>query len=88
MRAEAGAAGTRGGSEAPLRIRDAADPHTGRLVAVGRDGSERTVTRCSVRPHDARTATVAGGAAPGPSRIARFEVRTADGRRPVTLGAP
>ncbi|MBD0418914.1 zf-HC2 domain-containing protein [Streptomyces sp. TRM S81-3] len=75
------------GSEVELRVRDGAGPRACRLVAVGRDGTEQTVTSWSVPRHDARPNTVHGGAALHPDQIARYEVRTADGERLVTLPA-
>lgn len=83
--AEVRAADADWGTEVSLRVKDAAGPHSCLLVAVGRDGSEQTVTTWMVAPHQDRPATVMGGAALHPGQIARFEVRTADGRRLVTL---
>lgn len=83
--AEVRATDAKWGSEVSLQIKDEAGPHSCRLVAVGVDGSEQTVTSWTVPSHDARPRTVAGGAAMHPGQIARFEVRTADGRHLVTL---
>ncbi|MEV6957660.1 zf-HC2 domain-containing protein [Streptomyces sp. NPDC051207] len=76
------------GSEVELTVGDGAGPRVCRLVAVGRDGSEETVAGWNVPRHDARPHTVRGGAALRPGEIARYEVRTSDGRRLVTLIAP
>ncbi|MGW0818137.1 zf-HC2 domain-containing protein [Streptomyces viridiviolaceus] len=73
------------GSEVELRVKDGAGPRPCRLIAVGHDGTEQTVTSWSVR--DARPNTMRGGAALHPEEIARYEVRTADGERLVTLPA-
>ncbi|MFF8945686.1 zf-HC2 domain-containing protein [Streptomyces sp. NPDC014864] len=75
------------GSQVELRIKDGAGPRSCRLVVVGRDGSEQTVTSWAVPSHDARPNTMAGGTAMHPGEIARFEVRTADGRSLVTLAS-
>ncbi|MER7854979.1 zf-HC2 domain-containing protein [Streptomyces bacillaris] len=56
------------------------------LVAVGRDGSEETVSSWSAGGAGAGgPVEVAGGAALRPEGIDRFEVRTAEGRRLVTV---
>jgi hypothetical protein len=73
------------GSGVEVRVKDAAGPRACRLVAVGHDGSEETVLSWRVPRHDARPSEVRGGAALRPDQIARYEVRTADGERLVTL---
>ncbi|MEU3344752.1 zf-HC2 domain-containing protein [Streptomyces sp. NPDC006700] len=73
------------GSDLEVRVRDGAGPHSCRLVVVGRDGSEQTVTTWNVLAHDTGTSTVAGGTTMHPGQIERFEVRTTDGRPLVTL---
>ncbi|MFF4760228.1 zf-HC2 domain-containing protein [Streptomyces sp. NPDC001292] len=83
--AEVRAADRDWGSDVEVRVEDGAGPHSCRLVVVGRDGSEQTVTTWSVPPHDAGTSTVAGGTTMHPGQIARFEVRTAGGRPLATL---
>ncbi|GAA5052271.1 zf-HC2 domain-containing protein [Streptomyces similanensis] len=88
VRAEVRATDAGWGSEVWLRVADRTGPHACRLVAVGRDGSEQTVATWAVRPGAVRPATMTGGAALRPGQIARFEVRTTDGRRLVTLGPP
>ncbi|MFE0822708.1 anti-sigma factor family protein [Streptomyces sp. NPDC058847] len=75
------------GTGVELTVKDAAGPRPCRLVAVGRDGTEQTVTSWTVPGHDARPNTMRGGAALHPDQIARYEVRTADGERLVTLPA-
>ncbi|MFG3101080.1 zf-HC2 domain-containing protein [Streptomyces sp. NPDC048182] len=87
VRARVTAAGEPWGSAVELEVRDGAGPRVCRLVAVGRDGTEQTVTSWRVAGHDARSTTVHGGAALRPDQIARYEVRTAAGERLVTLRA-
>ncbi|WP_392749898.1 anti-sigma factor family protein [Streptomyces sp. LN590] len=55
------------------------------LVAVGRDGSEETVTTWSVAGPDENPLSMQGGAALHPAAIDRFEIRAADGRRLLQL---
>lgn len=55
------------------------------LVAVGRDGSEETVTTWSVVSPDENPLSMQGGAALHPAAIDRFEIRAADGRRLLQL---
>ncbi|GHF78801.1 zf-HC2 domain-containing protein [Streptomyces thermodiastaticus] len=85
LRAEVRAAPARWGSEVRLRLRDTAGPYTCRLVAVGRDGSRQTVAGWRVPAHGTRPLGATGATALQPAQIARFEVRTADGRRLLTL---
>ncbi|KFG71260.1 zf-HC2 domain-containing protein [Streptomyces mutabilis] len=73
------------GTGVELTVKDAAGPRPCRLVAVGRDGTEQTVTSWTVPGRDARPNTMRGGAALHADQIARYEVRTADGERLVTL---
>ncbi|MFI6034801.1 zf-HC2 domain-containing protein [Streptomyces sp. NPDC051315] len=73
------------GSQVELRVKDAAGPRACHLVVVGRDGSEQTVTSWNVPHHDARPNTMKGGSALHPDEIARYEVRTKEGERLVTL---
>ncbi|WP_031050582.1 zf-HC2 domain-containing protein [Streptomyces sp. NRRL F-5650] len=75
------------GTGVRLEVRDGTGPRSCRLVAVGRDGSEQTVTNWRVPGHGGRAHTVRGGAALHPDEIDRYEVRTADGGRLVTLPA-
>jgi anti-sigma factor RsiW len=73
------------GTDVVLKVKDGAGPRDCRLVVVGHDGSEQTVTSWAVPDHDARPNTVHGAAALHPGDIARYEVRTAQGDRLVTL---
>ncbi|MGW3970391.1 zf-HC2 domain-containing protein [Streptomyces ardesiacus] len=75
------------GTGVRLEVRDGTGPRSCRLVAVGRDGSEQTVTSWTVPGYGDRSHTVRGGAALHPDEIDRYEVRTADGGRLVTLPA-
>jgi hypothetical protein len=74
------------GSRVELTVKDGAGPRSCRLVVVGRDGSEETVTSWRVRQHDPRPGTMQGATALHPDQIARYEVRTANGEHLVTLG--
>ncbi|MBC7271923.1 MAG: zf-HC2 domain-containing protein [Streptomyces sp.] len=74
------------GSQVEVTVKDAAGPRVCTLVAVGRDGSEETVTTWTVPRHDARPNTMQGGAALHPDEIDHYEVRTADGTPLVRLG--
>lgn len=73
------------GSHVRLKVKDGAGPRDCRLVVVGRDGSEETVTSWSVARHDARPNSMLSGSAMHPDEIARYEVRTAEGEHLVTL---
>ncbi|MFF8097289.1 zf-HC2 domain-containing protein [Streptomyces sp. NPDC016675] len=75
------------GTGVRLEVRDGAGPRSCRLIAVGRDGTEQTVTSWNATGHGAGPNTMHGGAALHPDQIARYEVRTADGERLVTLAA-
>ncbi|GGQ67840.1 zf-HC2 domain-containing protein [Streptomyces pilosus] len=83
--AEVTAADEAWGSHVRLKVKDGAGPRVCRLVVVGRDGSEETVTSWSVARHDARPNTMLSGSALHPDEIARYEVRTAQGEHLVTL---
>ncbi|MFF3463567.1 zf-HC2 domain-containing protein [Streptomyces sp. NPDC001984] len=76
------------GSDVELRVKDVAGPRSCRLVAIGRDGTEQVVTSWTVGDHSTGTDTVEGDSALHPDEIDRYEVRTADGARLVTLDAP
>ncbi|MEU3252455.1 zf-HC2 domain-containing protein [Streptomyces sp. NPDC006997] len=76
------------GSRVEVTVKDAAGPRVCRLVAVGHDGSEETVTTWTVPRRDARPHTVNGGAALHLDEIDHYEVRTTEGTRLVTLTAP
>ncbi|MER7053916.1 zf-HC2 domain-containing protein [Streptomyces sp. NPDC000351] len=73
------------GTGVELKVKDGAGPRSCRLIAVGRDGTEQTVTSWNVSGHDARPSTVHGGAALRPGQIARYEVRTSQGERLASL---
>jgi hypothetical protein len=73
------------GSRVKLEVKDGAGPRSCHLIAVGRDGSEQTVTSWTVPSHDARPITMQGSSAMHTAEIARYEVRTADGEHLVTL---
>ncbi|MEU1128149.1 hypothetical protein ABZ371_32340, partial [Streptomyces sp. NPDC005899] len=55
------------------------------LVAVGRDGSEETVSTWSAGADDGRRVTLRGGAALRMADIDHFEVRAAGGRWLATV---
>ncbi|MEU3187947.1 zf-HC2 domain-containing protein [Streptomyces sp. NPDC006923] len=57
------------------------------LIAVGLDGSRETVTTWAARAGQAGPLITGGGAALRPDEIDHFEVRTADGRRLMTIGS-
>ncbi|MFE1295203.1 zf-HC2 domain-containing protein [Streptomyces sp. NPDC058731] len=73
------------GSQVQLKVKDAAGTRSCRLVVIGRDGSEQTVSTWSAPGGGGRTATMEGSAAFHPDQIARYEVRTTDGHLLVTL---
>ncbi|MFI8946134.1 anti-sigma factor family protein [Streptomyces sp. NPDC053750] len=73
------------GTDVELKVKDGTGPRACRLVAVGRDGTEQTVTSWNDPGHDTRPHTLRGGAALHPGQIARYEVRTAQGEHLVTL---
>lgn len=76
------------GSQIDVTVKDKSGPHPCRLVAVGKDGSEQTVTSWMVPADHGGTTTVQGGAAMPSGQIDHFEVRTSDGRHLVTLKTP
>ncbi|MEU1415766.1 zf-HC2 domain-containing protein [Streptomyces sp. NPDC049097] len=73
------------GSQVDVTVKDRSGPHPCRLVAVGKDGSEQTVTSWMVPAEDGEATTVHGGAALQSRQIDHFEVRTRDGQHLVTL---
>jgi anti-sigma factor RsiW len=75
------------GSQVALEVKDAAGPRSCRLVAVGRDGTEETVTSWTVPPRDPRPTSTRGGASLHPDEIARYEVRTTTGERLLAIPA-
>ncbi|MEV0977232.1 zf-HC2 domain-containing protein [Streptomyces sp. NPDC049915] len=73
------------GSQVQLKVRDTAGTRSCRLVVIGRDGSEQTVSTWSAPGAGGRTATMEGSAAFHPDQIARYEVRTTDGHPLISL---
>ncbi|WP_225830012.1 zf-HC2 domain-containing protein [Streptomyces sp. NK08204] len=73
------------GSLLRLEIRDASGSHVCRLVAVGRDGSQQVVTSWTNTGAGAHPLVTLASAALHPDQIARYEVRTTEGQRLVTL---
>ncbi|MDH6627785.1 anti-sigma factor RsiW [Streptomyces sp. LBL] len=76
------------GSDVEITVKDGAGPRTCRLIAVGVDGSEETVTTWNVSRHDARPNTMHGGSTLHSDQIDHYEVRTSAGERLVTLKSP
>ncbi|CAM5628720.1 Zf-HC2 domain-containing protein OS=Streptomyces alboniger OX=132473 GN=CP975_31850 PE=4 SV=1 [Streptomyces alboniger] len=71
------------GTEIDLTVRDPAPGHgVCELVAVGKDGSERTVTTWRAKGRTVRTRGVSDL---GTAATDHYEVRTAEGRRLTTL---
>ncbi|MGW2030720.1 zf-HC2 domain-containing protein [Streptomyces spinosus] len=75
------------GSDLRLEVKDGSGAHACRLVAVGRDGSEQVVAGWTNAGDGTRPTTAMGATAMRPDQIARFEVRTTDGKRLVTVRA-
>jgi anti-sigma factor RsiW len=73
------------GSQVELKVKDGAGPRACHLVAIGRDGSQETVTSWHAADHDARENTMTGASAMHTDEIVRYEVRTAGGEHLVTL---
>jgi hypothetical protein len=73
------------GSEIDVTVKDKSGPHACHLVAVGKDGSEQTVTSWMDPAEDAEATTMQGGAALQSEQIDHYEVRTKDGQHLVTL---
>ncbi|WP_406723936.1 zf-HC2 domain-containing protein [Streptomyces sp. GD-15H] len=73
------------GSRLELKVKDGAGPRVCRLVVVGQDGTEETVTSWSVPHHDARPHTMTGGSTLHSGQIMRYELRSSDGEHLVTL---
>ncbi|MFH0520728.1 zf-HC2 domain-containing protein [Streptomyces sp. M41] len=73
------------GSQVRLKVKDGAGPRACHLIAIGRDGSEETVTSWHAADHDARENTMRGASAMHTDEIARYEVRTSGGEHLVTL---
>ncbi|WP_030793126.1 zf-HC2 domain-containing protein [Streptomyces sp. NRRL S-920] len=71
------------GTDLALTVRDPAPrARVCTLVAVGKDGSERTITTWKA---PGKTAEIPAAAALRPGQTDRYEVRTTDGQRLVTL---
>ncbi|KOV64668.1 zf-HC2 domain-containing protein [Streptomyces sp. MMG1121] len=83
--AEVAAADGDSGSRLLLRVKDRTGPHTCRLVVVGRDGSEQTAGTWTEAGRDTGTFTALGSSPLHPDEIARYDVRTEDGRSLVSL---
>jgi hypothetical protein len=79
------AAETDWGTDVGLELRRPAVSGVCTLVAVGRDGSRETVLSWTARAGDGKPLITHGGAALQPALIDHFEIRTADGRRLVTI---
>jgi hypothetical protein len=73
------------GSQVDMTFKDKSGPHPCRLVAIGKDGSEQTVTSWMVPADDGEPAVLQGGTAMQSKEIDHFEVRTKDGQHLVTL---
>ncbi|WP_055491207.1 anti-sigma factor [Streptomyces sp. TP-A0356] len=73
------------GSQIDVTVKDKSGPHPCRLVAVGKDGSEQTVTSWMVPADDGEATTLQGGSALRAQQIDHFEVRTKAGQHLVTL---
>ena len=73
------------GSQIDVTVKDKSGPHSCRLVVVGKDGSEQTVTSWMVPADDGEATSVQGGAALTSQQIDHYEVRTEDGHHLVTL---
>ncbi|RFU82993.1 zf-HC2 domain-containing protein [Streptomyces triticagri] len=76
----------RWGTEVGLEVSDPDGTRDCALVAVARDGTERTVTTWSAGAE--RSMTTSAGTALRPTEIDHFEVRTRDGERLVSLSSP
>ncbi|WP_326756288.1 zf-HC2 domain-containing protein [Streptomyces hirsutus] len=73
------------GSRLELKVKDGAGPRVCRLVVVGQDGSEETVTSWHVPRHDARPNTMTSGSTLHSGQVERYELRSSDGEHLVTL---
>ncbi|GAB2814158.1 zf-HC2 domain-containing protein [Streptomyces chlorus] len=73
------------GSRLELKVKDGAGPRVCRLVVVGQDGSEETVTSWNVPRHDARPNIMTGGSTLRSGQVERYELRSSDGEHLVTL---
>ncbi|MCW8097014.1 zf-HC2 domain-containing protein [Streptomyces tauricus] len=77
------------GSEVDAKVKHASADQSCELVAIGRDDSEQVILSWTV-PKGASSPSdgMQGAAAMHLADIARYEVRTADGKRLVTIEAP
>ncbi|MGW2936307.1 zf-HC2 domain-containing protein [Streptomyces sp. NPDC055722] len=73
------------GSQVDVTVKDKSGPHPCRLVVIGKDGTEHTVTSWMVPSDDGEATSMQGGSALRSGQIDRFEVRTSDGQHLVTL---
>ena len=73
------------GSQVDMTVGDRSGPHSCRLIAVGKDGSEQTMMSWMVAADDHGTTAAQGGTALRSAEIDHYEVRTRDGRHLVTL---
>ncbi|MER5380821.1 zf-HC2 domain-containing protein [Streptomyces sp. NBC_00647] len=76
------------GSEVGVEVKDAGGPRSCQLVAIGKDGSEQTVTSWMEPPHNGDVIAMQGGSSMRTGEIVRYEVRTAKGEHLVTLNSP
>ncbi|MDX3451921.1 zf-HC2 domain-containing protein [Streptomyces sp. ME02-8801-2C] len=76
------------GSQIELKVKDGAGPRACHLVAIADDGTEETLTNWNVPEHDARASTMMGASTLHSDQIDKYELRTTDGLRLVTLDAP
>jgi hypothetical protein len=80
------------GSDVDLKVKDTSGPRACELVAIGRDGSEEVVLSWAA-PARAKSdndppSEMQGAAAMHTNETVRYEIRTSDGIRLVTLKAP
>ncbi|KMS76347.1 membrane protein [Streptomyces viridochromogenes] len=73
------------GSQVELKVKDGSGARPCHLIAIGRDGSEETVTSWHASDHGSRENTMTGTSAMHSDEIVRYEVRTAGGEHLVTL---
>uniref|UniRef100_A0AAU3I5K2 Zf-HC2 domain-containing protein n=1 Tax=Streptomyces sp. NBC_01393 TaxID=2903851 RepID=A0AAU3I5K2_9ACTN len=76
------------GSDIEVEVKDAKGPRSCELVAIGKDGSEQSVTSWMEPADHEASLTMQGGSSMRSDEIRRFEVRTADGEHLVTLNSP
>lgn len=86
--AEVAAADGDTGSRLTLKVKDGTGPHACRLVVVGHDGSEEVAGTWMEPGHAPGTFTALGSSTMHPDEIAHYDVRTTDGQRLVSVGAP